>query len=57
VTDLQNEGDAVWKRFNADKATILWYYDSMLDVLAQKSVSKSILTPLASAIEVMRGQN
>jgi hypothetical protein len=44
-------------RFNADKATILWYYDSMLDVLAQKSVSKSILTPLASAIEVMRGQN
>jgi GTP pyrophosphokinase len=57
VTDLQNEGDVVWKRFNADKATILWYYDSMMDVLAQKSVSKSILTPLASAIEVMRGQN
>jgi (p)ppGpp synthase/HD superfamily hydrolase len=57
VTDLQNEGDVVWKRFNADKATILWYYDSMMDVLVQKSVSKSILTPLASAIEVMRGQN
>jgi hypothetical protein len=44
-------------RFNADKATILWYYESMLDVLSEKSVSKSILTPLASAIEVMRGQN
>jgi (p)ppGpp synthase/HD superfamily hydrolase len=57
VTDLQNEGDVVWNRFNADKATILWYYDSMLDVLSEKSVSKSILTPLASAIEVMRGQN
>jgi (p)ppGpp synthase/HD superfamily hydrolase len=57
VTDLQNEGDVVWKRFNADKSTILWYYDSMLDVLTEKSVSKSILTPLASAIEVMRGQN
>ena len=57
VTDLQNEGDVVWKRFNADKSTILWYYDSMLDVLVQKSVSKSILTPLASAIEVMRGRN
>ncbi len=57
VTDLQNQGSSVWTRFNADQEDILWYYDSVLDVLAQKSVSKSILTPLASAIEVMRGQN
>ena len=57
VTDLQNQGSSVWTRFNADQEDILWYYDSMLDVLAQKSVSKSILTPLASAIEVIRGKN
>jgi (p)ppGpp synthase/HD superfamily hydrolase len=57
ATDLQNQGLSVWVRFNAGKDDILWYYDSMLDVLAEKSVSKSILTPLASAIEVMRGPN
>lgn len=57
VTDLQNQGPSVWARFNAGQDDIVWYYDSMLEVLSQKSVSKSILTPLASAIEVMRGQN
>jgi (p)ppGpp synthase/HD superfamily hydrolase len=54
ATDLQNQGSSVWVRFNAGKEDILWYYDSMLEVLTQKSVSKAILTPLASAIEVMR---
>jgi (p)ppGpp synthase/HD superfamily hydrolase len=54
ATDLQNQGSSVWVRFNAGKEDILWYYDSMLEALTEKSVSKAILTPLASAIEVMR---
>ncbi len=54
ATDLQNSGEVVWTRFNASREQILWYYDEMIVVLTEKGVSQSILTPLSSAVGIMK---
>lgn len=54
ATDLQNEGPTLWERFNADRNEIIWYYESVFEVLESKEVSRSLLTPLSNAIEVMK---
>ena len=54
ATDLQNQGPSLWKRFNADSEEIIWYYESVYKVLFDKNVSKSLLTPLRNAIDVMK---
>lgn len=54
ATDLQNQGPSLWNRFNADRASIIWYYESVYAVLQAKGVSVALLTPLRSAIDVMQ---
>lgn len=31
LSDLRRHGDAVWSRFTADRESVLWYYDALLD--------------------------
>lgn len=57
ATDLQNSGEVVWERFNASRDDILWYYDEMIAVLREKNVSDSLVTPLVSAVGVMRNMS
>ena len=53
VTDLQSIGVQVWERFNADPEEILWYYNSIYQVLSDAGVTPVLLNPLQSAIELM----
>jgi len=46
VTDLQIIGDEVWNRFNAPKSDIIWYYESVLEILTINQVSKFITKQL-----------
>ena len=57
ATDKQEIGDEVWKRFNkkTDKNLILWYYDSIYEVLEEAKVTSKLLRPLHTAIEIMKG--
>lgn len=44
AADLSLHGPAVWDRFNAGEADVLWYYDSMIDALrARIPRSRSLL--------------
>jgi (p)ppGpp synthase/HD superfamily hydrolase len=54
ATDLQNQGPSLWNRFNANRADIIWYYDSVYKVLESKRVSLALLTPLRNAIDIMK---
>jgi len=55
ATDLQSVGAEVWKRFNTDRESILWYYQQMVSILKERGVSPILLNPLASAIKIMEG--
>ena len=57
ATDLQNQGQSLWDRFNANRDDIIWYYESVYAVLSQRQVSSSLLTPLRNAIDVMKGSH
>jgi (p)ppGpp synthase/HD superfamily hydrolase len=53
ATDIQSIGNEVWKRFNASQDEIIWYYRSVLEVLAKGGVTPALLNPLRAAIQVM----
>jgi (p)ppGpp synthase/HD superfamily hydrolase len=53
ATDLQNQGPALWSRFNASREDIIWYYESVFKVLNERKVSSALLTPLHNAIKLM----
>jgi (p)ppGpp synthase/HD superfamily hydrolase len=55
ATDLQSSGEVVWKRFNADQASIILYYESMLSLLHDK-VPRTLINSLTSAIAIMKGE-
>ena len=55
ATDLQTVGEKVWERFNTDRESILWYYNTMLKILSDRGVTPILLNPLASAIKIMEG--
>jgi len=55
ATDLQTVGAKVWERFNTDRDSILWYYNTMLKILTDRGVTPLLLNPLASAIKIMEG--
>jgi len=57
ATDLQNQGPELWKRFNANREDIIWYYESVFAVLQERKVSPVLLTPLQNAIDIMRAAN
>ena len=55
VTDLQSIGNTVWKRFNEQTTPelIIWYYNSILEVLQERGVTPALLNPLRTAIGIM----
>ena len=55
VTDLQSIGNEVWKRFNIQTTPdlILWYYNSIFEVLQDRGVTPALLNPLRTAIGIM----
>ena len=54
ATDLQTVGAAVWDRFNTDTKSIIWYYESMLEVPVRAEISPILLNPLKAAIAIMK---
>jgi len=55
ATDFQNIGDEIWRRFNSDAESIRWYYQEIYGVLAERKVTQRLLSPLYSAILIMKG--
>lgn len=53
ATDIQSIGNKVWERFNSDQEQIIWYYNSIYQVLADGGVTPALLNPLRAAIGVM----
>ena len=53
ASDAQSIGRDIWTRFNANQEDILWYYNSVYAVLAEGNVTKTLLNPLRSAIDIM----
>ena len=54
-TDIQSIGNKVWGRFNSDQEQILWYYNSVYEVLTDGGVTPALLNPLRTAIGIMEG--
>ena len=54
ATDLQTIRNEVWKRFNASRDDIIWYYSTFYDELEKRGVTPSLLNPLRTAIEIMK---
>jgi (p)ppGpp synthase/HD superfamily hydrolase len=56
ATDLQTIGDKVWDRFNASRDDIIWYYSTFYSALEERGVTKALLNPLLTAIEIMKAE-
>jgi (p)ppGpp synthase/HD superfamily hydrolase len=56
ATDLQTIGDKVWERFNASRDDIIWYYSTFYSALEERGVTKALLNPLLTAIEIMKAE-
>ena len=54
VTDLRHQGEIVWKRFNASREDILWYYDEVRKILFARKVDTRLLNVLTQSIDDMR---
>ena len=53
VTDLQIIGEDIWKRFNAPKSDIIWYYENVLEILISREVSKFLTKQLQTLHQTM----
>lgn len=54
VTDLDLIGPVLWDRFNASPEDIVWYYESVYDILKMRDVTSVLLSPLMTSIEAMK---
>jgi len=55
VADLRAIGDAVWKRFNASKDEILWYYGALVDAfMANPAHDVALVDELDRTVQQMR---
>ena len=54
VTDLDLIGPVLWDRFNATAKDIVWYYESVYDLLKTREVTSILLSPLSMAIDAMK---
>ena len=55
VADLRAIGDAVWKRFNASKDEILWYYGSLVGAfMANPAHDVALVDELDRTVQQMR---
>jgi len=58
LADWYRVGDLVWDRFRAGKDESLWFYSSVVEVLAEGALSNSpMLHELARIIEHLRGKS
>jgi len=55
VTDLRHQGDVVWKRFNASRDDIIWYYDEVLKILSAHGENSRLISQLRQSILDMKG--
>lgn len=53
VRDYRRVGDAVWARFNASPADILWYYQSLTEVF-RREADGGVADELARAVDELR---
>jgi (p)ppGpp synthase/HD superfamily hydrolase len=53
ATDIASIGNRVWDRFNANQNEIIWYYNSLFNLLSDAGVTPALLNPLLAAIKVM----
>jgi len=53
ATDIASIGNRVWDRFNAEQSEIIWYYNSLFNLLSDAGVTLALLNPLRAAIKVM----
>lgn len=53
ATDIQTIGCEVWDRFNSDAESIIWYYESIIELLAVADISPILLNPLKTAVKIM----
>lgn len=51
VTDLQIIGEDIWRRFNAPKSDIIWYYENVLEILTIREVPRFITTQLEESLK------
>ena len=54
VIDLDCIGSVLWDRFNATSADIVWYYESVYEILKFQSVTSILLSPLSTSINAMK---
>ena len=54
LDDLQADGRLVWRRFNASPASVVWYYDAMLEVLAVFLGGSPLVDRLARDVQILR---
>jgi len=54
VNDLNLRGPIVWKRFNASKEQVLWYYESMLKVFQEFIPDNPLVPRLESVFHQMQ---
>ena len=54
VSDYRRVGEAVWARFSAPPADVLWYYQSLADVF-RREADGGVADELARAVDELRG--
>jgi len=54
VTDLDVLGPVLWDRFKPTPEEIVWYHESVYDVLKTREVTSILLSPLSMAIHAMK---
>lgn len=50
LKDYRRLGDRVWRRFNAGRKDILWYYDTLVEVLQARGRHQSLVEELARTV-------
>ena len=50
ATDLGINGAKLWERFSLDQDSIIWYYESIFEILENRGVTRKLLDPLATAM-------
>lgn len=53
ASDAQSIGAEIWERFNGTREQILEYHNSIYSILEEKKVTRTLLNPLRSAIDIM----
>ena len=56
LAEFERVGDAVFKRFNAGKHDILWYYRSLSDVYARTACEPHLAAELKRVVDQLTGR-